>query len=73
MRPYDTPDHPTIRNLKLFGWPDGKEAQYPKCPICNEETDTFYRNSEYDIVGCGICITSIDAWDHIYERGSLHD
>lgn len=35
-------DHPVIRNLELTGYPDGQEPNYPICPICYEETDTFY-------------------------------
>lgn len=31
------PDHPVIRNMKATGYPDGKEPQYPHCPVCGKE------------------------------------
>ena len=54
---FETPDHPVIRNLERTGYPDGKEPTYPRCPICDAECDTIYRNKELDIVGCDVCIT----------------
>jgi hypothetical protein len=39
------------------------EPPMPRCPICGEETDTFYRNKDLDIVGCDECVTTVDAWE----------
>lgn len=35
----------------------------PICPVCGKETDTFYKDKHGDIVGCGECIRSVDAWE----------
>ena len=60
---HNIPDHPVIRNMERTGYPDGKEPEYPRCPICGEECETIYKSKDYDIVGCDECIRSIDAWD----------
>lgn len=61
------PDHPVICNLERTGYPDGKEPKYPVCPMCGEETDTFYKTIGGEIVGCDSCIRSVDAWDELAE------
>ena len=38
------------------------EGECPKCPKCGQETDTFYVNGEREIIGCGECIRSVDAY-----------
>lgn len=35
----------------------------PCCPVCMQETDTFFRDYWNEIVGCDNCITPVDAWD----------
>ena len=60
---HDIPDHPVIRNMERTGYPDGKEPEYPICPVCGEECETIYKSKDYDIVGCDECIRSTDAWD----------
>lgn len=60
----EIPDHPVIRNCERTGWPDGKDPEYPVCPVCGEETDTFYKSEETgEIVGCDKCIEPVDAWE----------
>lgn len=27
------PDHPVVQNMERTGYPDGKEPQFPHCPI----------------------------------------
>ena len=60
---YNIPDHPVIRNMERTGYPDGKEPEYPRCPICGEECETIYKSKDYDIVGCDECIRSKGAWE----------
>ena len=60
---YDIPDHPVIRNLERTGYPDGKEPEYPRCPICGAECETIYRDKDGDIFGCDECVDTKDAWD----------
>jgi uncharacterized protein with PIN domain len=60
---YELPDHPVIQNMERTGYPDGKEPEYPRCPVCGEETDTIYRNKDLEIVGCSECLSSRDAWE----------
>lgn len=57
------PDHPIIRNLEQTGYPDGREPKTPRCPICDRETDTFYKDRDGDIFGCSECVTRVDAWE----------
>ena len=61
------PDHPIIQNMERTGYPDGKEPPAPRCPVCGEEADTFFRDREHAIVGCDNCLHTVDAWD--YEEG----
>lgn len=37
--------------------------EWPICPVCGKETDTFYKDKDGDIVGCDECIQSVDAWE----------
>ena len=57
------PDHPVILNCECTGYPDGKDPEFPICPICGKECDTVYRNSDREIVGCSECVTMDDAWE----------
>lgn len=57
------PDHPVIRNTEMTGYPDGKEPDYPKCPICGAEAEEFYKFDGITIVGCDNCIDKVDAWE----------
>lgn len=51
------PDNPIIRNCELYGYPDGPEKEMPRCPICGEQCNDFYKNKkEQEIVGCENCI-----------------
>ena len=41
-----------------------KEPEFPVCPICGAETDTYYYNKRTgEIVGCDECVESQDAWE----------
>jgi hypothetical protein len=62
------PDHPVIRNMERTGHPYGKEPETPRCPVCRSETDTLYRNDNFDIVGCDECLTAYDAWELMEDR-----
>lgn len=65
---HDVPDHPVIRNMERTGYPDGKEPEYPICPICGEECETIYKSKDYDIVGCDECIRSDVSCYHCWMR-----
>lgn len=57
------PDHPVIRNMEQTGYPDGKEPEIPICPMCGQEADDIYRNTDNgEIVGCDNCIERLSAW-----------
>ena len=58
------PDHPVIRDMERTGYPDGREPEYPICPICGEECEIIYRDKYLDAVGCDGCILAVDAWDY---------
>ena len=74
---FDLPDHPVIRNLERTGYPDGKEPQYPRCPICGEECEIVYRRyCDGECVGCNGCLQAKDAWeaeDCFPERSEKND
>lgn len=53
-------ENPIITWTERYGPPD---IPWPRCPVCGEETDTFYRDREFDIIGCDNCIHSVDAWE----------
>ena len=58
------PDHPVIANMERTGYPDGKWPEPLLCPLCGGECETIYRNRESgEVVGCDLCIESIDPWD----------
>lgn len=60
----DLPDHPVIRNMERTGYPDGREPDTPRCPICGRECETIYYDKQCgDIFGCDECIKTIDAYD----------
>ena len=40
-----------------------KDYDLPVCPVCGEETDTYYKNKDGVIVGCEFCIDAVDAWE----------
>jgi len=63
MSYYDIPDHPAIQRMERTGYPDGREPAVPICPVCGQDTDTFYKDKYGDIVGCSECINTIDAWE----------
>ena len=55
-------EHPAIARLMATGYVN--EHDMPVCPMCGAETDTFYTNSERDIIGCDECVHIVDAWEH---------
>lgn len=56
------PDHPVIQNMEQTGYPDGRNPEYPYCPVCGAECETVYLNDQKEIIGCDICISAADAW-----------
>lgn len=57
------PDNLTIKNCERNGYPDSKEPEMPKCPICHEDCNSFFKNSkEQEIVGCENCMKIIDSY-----------
>lgn len=59
-------DDPIIRALESTGlppWTKPDELKQPRCPVCNEECETIYLNSDGDPVGCDECLTAYDAWE----------
>lgn len=57
------PDHPIIHNCELTGYSDGREPDYPHCPVCGSECEFIYRVEGSEIVGCDRCISAIDSWE----------
>ena len=54
-------DHPVIRNMEQTGYPDGKEPEAYRCPVCGEVCESIFKNKGYGhIVGCDNCIEGVD-------------
>ena len=56
-------DHPVIDNLIRTGSPDGKEAEYPRCPNCGEDAENFYRTKSGQVVGCERCLIQVPYYE----------
>lgn len=35
----------------------------PRCPVCGEETDSFYKDKWGNIVGCPECVQEVTSWE----------
>lgn len=35
----------------------------PRCPVCGEETDSFYKDKWGNIVGCQECVQEVTSWE----------
>lgn len=57
------PDDPIVRNMERTGFPDGKEPEEPRCPVCGALCETIYAFKDFEVVGCDICLTVKDAYD----------
>ena len=57
------PDRPDIRAAELTGYASGHKQEYPVCPVCKRECEYIYRNKEFGIVGCDLCLPAVDAWE----------
>ena len=63
MSVFDCPEHPVIRNMMQTGYPDGKEPEWPTCPVCGEECDTIYYSKKHNkAVGCEMCLVERESW-----------
>ena len=60
---YFIPDAGAIRNTERTGYPDPEGRWWPTCPVCGVETDLLYRDMAGDIVGCEVCVRSVDPWE----------
>lgn len=57
------PDNYIITNCERTGYPDGKEPEMPRCPICKKQCFDFYKNTKgQEIVGCENCIKILDSY-----------
>lgn len=59
--PHNLGDHPDIANALLTGYPDARDTEIYHCPLCGAECECVFMHKETgDIVGCEICIKSIE-------------
>ena len=61
MAMYRVPDHPVICNMGRTGHPEGREPALPHCPICGGVCETVYTVIGYGVIGCDLCVQSVDA------------
>lgn len=67
---FDIPEHPVIENLMRTGYPDGREPEEKKCPICGEAPEQFFEDKDGTIVGCDYCIKT--KYYYEYEAEEFH-
>lgn len=36
------------------------ERELPECPVCGKKAETFYRNEDFEIIGCEFCIHPVN-------------
>lgn len=56
------PDHPEIESAMRTGYPSWMQTDTPVCPVCGEETETYYAING-DVVGCENCVDEVSAWE----------
>jgi len=58
------PDNYDLTRLITTGYVGSHLPQpVPRCPVCDKETDTLFKYRDTgEIIGCNICIRSVDAW-----------
>lgn len=35
----------------------------PRCPVCGEEADSYYKDKLGNIVGCPECVQEVTSWE----------
>lgn len=57
------PDNYIISNTERSGYADGRapEERVPRCPVCKSKCETVYKGDNLEIVGCDVCLKSVDA------------
>lgn len=53
-------DHSAIRQAEMEGTP---ECIGPHCPVCGEACEQVYCNSDGEVLGCDVCVKTMDAWE----------
>lgn len=56
---FNIPDEPSIAETMRTGYPNGYKV--PHCPVCGAECTIVYKASNYDILGCDVCLTACEA------------
>ena len=57
-------DHPVIENLLRTGYPDGREPEEIRCPICGADAEFFYTpEKSWEVVGCERCLITRHYWE----------
>ena len=39
------------------------EYTCPRCPVCGEEADSYYKDKRGNIVGCPECVQEVTSWE----------
>lgn len=49
----------------VYDYPDppGRREDTPLCPVCGGECGSVFRDGDYEIVGCDLCLTEHDAYE----------
>ncbi len=55
----------------VHDYPEPKEKPSPVCPVCGEECTTYYLDFYKQVVGCDICIMTVDADEYSREEFSI--
>ena len=55
------PNHPVIRNMETWGFPDGPEPPGPSCPECGSDEPSRIYDGPRGLIGCDRCVDIKDA------------
>lgn len=60
-------EHPDISRMNKYGTLTKDEEKPVFCPICKKECETFYKGFDNEIVGCDMCVSTVDAYEEMTE------
>ena len=64
-------DHPVVENLLRTGYPNGREPDVFRCPVCGADAENFYVTKCGTVVGCEICLMPKPYWEFEQEEDDV--
>ena len=54
--------------LKDYMLDPDTDVKFPRCPVCGQECDTYYRDRDGEIFACENCVSLVDAYEFYEEE-----